>query len=143
RTHVPLCLFNHLTGLECPGCGAIRAVHALLAGDPLFALRNNPLVTTAIPLASIALAAWAVRRARGLRALLMRSIRVLLGLPGGAVVFAVLRNLRMFWFLAPLSDDGGRPAADIRAAPAPRDPGLLQEACVTTTGTVLHEIIVG
>src|SRR5699024_12379685 len=59
RPHVPLCLFNHLTGLECPGCGAIRAVHALLAGDPLFALRNNALVTTAIPLAGIGLADWA------------------------------------------------------------------------------------
>ena len=107
RTHVPLCLFNHLTGLECPGCGAIRAVHALLAGDPLFALRNNALVTTAIPLAGIGLADWAVRRARGLRARLMPSNRVLLVLTGIAVLFAVLRNLPMFWFLAPISYVGG------------------------------------
>ena len=27
RTHVPLCIVNHLTGIECPGCGALRAVH--------------------------------------------------------------------------------------------------------------------
>ncbi|MDE7397749.1 MAG: DUF2752 domain-containing protein, partial [Muribaculum sp.] len=26
----PKCLFRQLTGLECPGCGSQRAIHALL-----------------------------------------------------------------------------------------------------------------
>lgn len=107
RTHVPLCVLNALTGIECPGCGAIRSVHALLAGDLLLALRNNALVTTAVPLAAIALATWAVRRARGLRTSLMPSRTVLLVLVGIAVLYAVLRNLPMFWFLAPISYVGG------------------------------------
>ncbi|ASK66964.1 hypothetical protein CFK39_15400 [Brachybacterium avium] len=107
RTHIPLCVLNHLTGLECPGCGAIRSVHALLAGDPLLALRNNALVTTAIPLAGIGLVAWAVRRSRGLRTNLLPSNTVLLVLVGIAVLYAVLRNLPMFWFLAPISYVGG------------------------------------
>ena len=37
----------------------------------------------------------------------MPSNRVLLVLTGIAVLFAVLRNLPMFWFLAPISYVGG------------------------------------
>lgn len=107
RTHIPLCLLNHLTGLECPGCGAIRAVHALLAGDPLLALRNNALVTVAIPLVGLGLLAWAARRVRGKLTDLLPSRTVLLVLVAIAVLYAVLRNLPMFWFLAPISYVGG------------------------------------
>jgi len=107
RTHIPLCLVNHLTGLECPGCGAIRSVHALLDGDLLLALRSNALVITAIPLVGIGMAVQAVRRVRGAPAHPMPSNRVLLALTGIAVLFAVLRNLPMFWFLAPISYVGG------------------------------------
>ncbi|MDN5821500.1 MAG: DUF2752 domain-containing protein [Brachybacterium sp.] len=107
RTHIPLCVLNHLTGLECPGCGAIRSVHALLDGQLLLALRNNALVTMAIPLTGIGLGVWAVRRARGMRTNLMPPNTVLLALVGIAVLYAVLRNLSMFWFLAPISYVGG------------------------------------
>lgn len=107
RTHIPLCILNHLTGLECPGCGAIRAVHALLAGDPLLALRSNALVTIAIPLVGIGLLVWAVRRAREKITDLMPSSTVLLALVAVAVLYAVLRNLPTFWFLAPISYVGG------------------------------------
>lgn len=107
RTHLPLCLVNHLTGLECPGCGAIRAVHALLAGDLLLSLRSNALIIAALPLGGAGLGLWAVRRARGLPTDLMPSPRVLLALVAVAVLFAVLRNLPAFWFLAPISYVGG------------------------------------
>lgn len=107
RTHIPLCLVNHLTGLECPGCGAIRAVHAMLDGDLLLALRNNALLTVAAPLAAAGMAVWTVRRALGRRTDLMPSRAVLLALVGIAVLFSVLRNLPMFWFLAPISYVGG------------------------------------
>ena len=106
-THIPLCALNHFTGIECPGCGAIRAVHALLAGDPLLALRSNALVTLAIPLVAVGLLTWAVRRARGLTTNLMPSRTVLLVLVGIAVLYMLLRNLPMFWFLAPISYVGG------------------------------------
>lgn len=107
RTHIPLCVLNHLTGLECPGCGAIRSVHALLDGDLLLALRNNALITVAIPLIAIGLLTWAVRRVRGLRTDLMPSRAVLLALVSIAVLYAVLRNIPAFWFLAPISFVGG------------------------------------
>ena len=107
RMDIPLCILNHLTGLECPGCGAIRSVHALLQGDLLLALRNNALITLAIPFAAVAMTIWTVRRVRGLGTDLMPSRPVLLGLVALAVLFAVLRNLPAFWFLAPISDGGG------------------------------------
>ena len=107
RTHLPLCIVHHLTGIDCPGCGAIRAVHSLLAGDLLLALRSNLLITLAIPLTGIGLAAWAVRRARGLRTDLMPSRTTLLVLVAVTLLFTVLRNLPAFWFLAPISYVGG------------------------------------
>ena len=107
RTHVPLCLLHQLTGLDCPGCGAIRAVHSLLAGDLLMALRSNLLITLAIPSTAIGLGVWAVRRARGLRTQLLPSRTSLLVLAGLALLFTVLRNLPAFWFLAPISYVGG------------------------------------
>lgn len=107
RTHIPLCVLHQLTGLDCPGCGAIRSVHALLDGDLLLALRSNTLIVTAIPLTAVGLVVWAVRRALGLRTRLLPSRTVLLVLVGIAVLYAVLRNLPMFWFLAPISYVGG------------------------------------
>lgn len=37
----PPCLFHRLTGLNCPGCGMQRFVHALSNGHPLEAIRYN------------------------------------------------------------------------------------------------------
>jgi hypothetical protein len=40
---VDVCLFKHMTGIPCPGCGGIRATKALLSGNFLEALTINPL----------------------------------------------------------------------------------------------------
>src|SRR5271170_131017 len=39
----PVCLFHQLTGLNCPGCGATRALYALLHGSFPLALKDNAL----------------------------------------------------------------------------------------------------
>ena len=39
----PSCLFRLWTGLLCPLCGSLRAIHALLHGDAVSALRFNAL----------------------------------------------------------------------------------------------------
>ncbi|WP_341855343.1 DUF2752 domain-containing protein [Brachybacterium sp. GPGPB12] len=107
RTHVPLCIVNHLTGIECPGRGALRAVHSLLAGDLLLALRSNLLIILAIPLTAIGMGVWTPRRARGLTTELTPSSTTVLVLTGVVLVFTVPRNLPAFWFLAPISYVGG------------------------------------
>lgn len=102
RTDVPLCAVYHLTGLYCPGCGATRAVHALLDGDPLLALRNNVLIVVALPVVAGVLVLWAARRVQG-RTLDPPPQAVVVLLAVLALVFAVLRNIPAFWFIAPTS----------------------------------------
>ena len=46
----PQCAFYHLTGLYCAGCGATRALYALLHGRLLEALHDNLLFMLALPL---------------------------------------------------------------------------------------------
>lgn len=48
--HYPTCPFLSLTGLYCPGCGSLRAVHALAHGDLSTAVSRNVLTVAAIPL---------------------------------------------------------------------------------------------
>jgi hypothetical protein len=60
--HYPLCPTKALTGLDCPGCGGLRATHALVTGDVVGALDHNALVVLVIlPLAVAAWVAWLVR----------------------------------------------------------------------------------
>lgn len=59
--HYPTCPFLALTGHWCPGCGALRAVHALAVGDPVTALDRNPLLVALLPLLALAWLGWALR----------------------------------------------------------------------------------
>ena len=63
------CPMYALFRVPCPGCGSSRAGHALLALDPLEALRNNPIapVAIALMLAMGARAVWVVYRDGSLR----------------------------------------------------------------------------
>ena len=99
----PRCPLYVWTGLYCPGCGSLRAVHSLLHGDFLSALRFNSLLILSSPLL-----AW----------LVLNSIRAPSGKPllrvgpragliwifvGVTLAFGILRNLPFapFSFLAP------------------------------------------
>lgn len=46
---LPPCPFHWLTGLYCPGCGATRALHALVHGDLGRAFSMNPVFVLALP----------------------------------------------------------------------------------------------
>jgi hypothetical protein len=89
----PRCIFHAVTGLECPGCGSLRAAHSVLHGDFAMAFRLNPLLFVLLPLAGLT---WVVYRPAGLSAIPAKWIWALLGV---IITFGVLRNLP----LAPFS----------------------------------------
>ncbi len=58
----PLCPTKLLTGLDCPGCGGLRAVHSIATGDLLGALDHNAFVVLVVLPALVAVGvAWLVR----------------------------------------------------------------------------------
>jgi hypothetical protein len=60
--HYPICPLKAFTGLDCPGCGGLRAVHSLAHGDVVGALNHNVLaVVMYIPAIAIGWVLW-VRR---------------------------------------------------------------------------------
>lgn len=98
----PPCLFHVLTGLHCPGCGSLRAFHALLHGDVPRALSLNPLATAIMPFLFVGIVLEVRRFTSGsvppgirLPAWSIRALAMLI------VVFGVLRNVPAFSWLAP------------------------------------------
>jgi hypothetical protein len=92
----PRCGFYALTGLQCPGCGGLRATHCLLHGDLAGALGYNPLLVVLAP-GVLALGAWlAVARffSKPLPDWSRQPIWLWLLVSMG-IAFAVLRNLPM------------------------------------------------
>jgi uncharacterized protein DUF2752 len=89
----PTCLFHESTGLLCPGCGSLRALHQLLHGHFVAAFRCNALLVLSIPL----LAWWALRRgvaAIGIRPYALRLRPRWLWSAGTLLIlFGILRNL--------------------------------------------------
>ena len=49
----PPCPFFWMTGLYCPGCGSLRAVHELFHGNFISALSLNPLLIISLPLIAV------------------------------------------------------------------------------------------
>ena len=90
----PRCLFHTVTGLQCPGCGGLRAAHHLLHGEIAAAFQLNPLLVGLSPVLAAVLLAYAVKLATGRD--WFRSIRRpgwLWLLVAAVVVFGVIRNL--------------------------------------------------
>jgi hypothetical protein len=84
----PRCTFHQTTGLLCPGCGSLRATHALLHGRLLEAVQSNLLLVAGIP---SALVVWLWGRRQG-RPLSFNATWVW-WLFGVAAAFTVARNL--------------------------------------------------
>lgn len=51
----PRCPFYVLTGLKCPGCGTLRAIHSVLNGRFGEAIAWNPILLLAIPIVVVLL----------------------------------------------------------------------------------------
>jgi hypothetical protein len=61
----PPCPVHYLTGLYCPGCGSLRALHALLHGDVRQAWAMNPLTMIVLPFLTYGLASQILLQLRG------------------------------------------------------------------------------
>lgn len=61
----PTCPSYALTGLYCPGCGTLRAVHDLWHLDLAGAFSMNPLAVLLLPAVLASWVAWLVRAATG------------------------------------------------------------------------------
>lgn len=98
----PVCPFRVLTGLWCPACGSLRALHALLRGDVVAAAGSNALLLVALPAMGYVWLVWATPRIGGPR---LPRPRLRPGVQWGmltvALTFGVLRNLPTFSLLAP------------------------------------------
>jgi hypothetical protein len=89
----PFCTFYRTTGLLCPGCGCLRAMHHLLHGEVIAALRCNVLLILSLPL----LAGYVLRRMlnprRGTTQVLTVHPVWLWCALGMLILFGILRNL--------------------------------------------------
>ncbi len=87
----PRCSFRLLTGLDCPGCGSARALHAmthLRLGD---AWAANPAMFFAVPLAALALAAETRSRSHTLRRVLLSPAAIAATI-AAIIIWTIVRN---------------------------------------------------
>lgn len=99
--HYPTCPFLAVTGLFCPGCGSMRMLHDLGAGDLVGAFWMNPLAFVLLPVLAGYWLSWAHRAATGARRGAPLAGPVVWAFLVVVVVFGVLRNLPGLELLAP------------------------------------------
>jgi Protein of unknown function (DUF2752) len=88
----PPCAFRSVTGWWCPGCGLTRAMHQLMHGDVLAALKYNALTPLVLTLIAVLWIDW-YARAVGKQPMPRPSAGWAAAGGVAAVAFAVLRNL--------------------------------------------------
>jgi len=99
--HYPTCPFLAVTGWYCPGCGSLRAVHALAHADVMTALARNPFAVVALGYVAFAWVLWLRRTATGRPVRWLAPPWVLYTMLGAILLFGVLRNLPGWTWLSP------------------------------------------
>src|SRR3954471_19587158 len=90
----PKCLLYATTGLQCPGCGGLRAAHHLLHGHFNTAFHYNPLLILLMPFFAFFAAAFIYARWRGAPVRHpFRHVAWVWILVATILVFSVLRNV--------------------------------------------------
>jgi hypothetical protein len=101
----PVCALHRTTGLLCPGCGSLRAMHQLLHGNLAAALHFNVLLISSLPVWVWLSARFCVLKLKNQPATInIRPLWLWAGLIL-VVAFGILRNLpfgQLAW-LAPAS----------------------------------------
>jgi len=98
----PVCVFHQVTGLLCPGCGTLRALHQLLHGHVAAALRFNALFVLSLPFVGAYGLRLALAQAARRPVPCVRPIWLWIAL-GAMILFGILRNLPFpaFAWMAP------------------------------------------
>jgi hypothetical protein len=88
----PLCWFHKLTGLHCPACGSLRALHQLLHGHIATAFDYNALLVVSLPIIALLFLQKRLRSKSGADS--KRPWRWFGWIMfSAAIIFGVLRNL--------------------------------------------------
>jgi hypothetical protein len=100
----PPCPFHKLTGLYCPGCGSLRALHQLLHGNISKSFNYNPLMILSLPFIIYSFLSYIIEEIIGkslpkifIPAFYIWILLVII------LLFGILRNIRIypFYLLAP------------------------------------------
>ncbi len=90
----PRCFLKLTTGLDCPGCGGLRATHQLLHGHLAEAFALNPLFVIALPIGALVALLKLAEKHTGRKRLRLFSTTGTIWICAVAVVlFSVLRNV--------------------------------------------------
>ena len=91
---LPRCMFHQLTGLYCPGCGATRALSAMLHCDLKSSLHNNLLLFPLLALIAVLIVKPEISLKRPVAVAIIAVV----------LLFTILRNIPVapFTYLAPV-----------------------------------------
>jgi hypothetical protein len=89
----PICLFHQATGLLCPACGSLRAMHQLLHGHFSAAFHFNPLLMLSLPVFLLLGAAYVIRKIRNEPFRITLSPRWVWLIGGLVLAVSIWRNL--------------------------------------------------
>jgi hypothetical protein len=96
----PQCPLKALTGIDCPGCGGLRATHSLLHGDIAGAFDHNAIAAIFVPVMAYLIVRWVFQQFD----ITLPRIRLPrwsgIAIPMVILVFAVVRNIAWgpFWY---------------------------------------------
>lgn len=90
----PQCPTRTLFGVDCPGCGGLRAVHAAAHGDVVAAADHNVVLAVGLPLVALLWLGWLLHTL-GVRVPRLPRVprTVWVGLAVLVVAFSVVRNV--------------------------------------------------
>ena len=88
----PKCIFHEMTGLDCPGCGSQRMLHALLHGDLQGAWQANAFLLCMLPVIATVAAATFCRRRMPRFYNAVNSLPVIITIGTAIVVWTIARN---------------------------------------------------
>lgn len=88
----PKCPLYVFTGLQCPGCGSQRAIHALLTGNVADAWHYNALMVASLPLLTALAWAWCFRTRHPRAYAMLNSVPVIVTCAVAIVAWFFIRN---------------------------------------------------